>query len=239
MSGPCDWPVEDCPGGGEHGSCPDVSDAIRELADDLAGQLLWAWTDRRFGLCERTVRPCDDRQVRCGCGSRRASCGCTDVPELVLSGPVASVTAVWVDGELLDETAYRVDDWRWLVRTDGGVWPSCSNLLADPDEAGSFVVTYQAGYPVPPGTGLITALLACELALALCQDDSCRLPRRIQSMTRQGVTISFSDLDDGRTGLPEVDMWVSAQRRPPRRATVWSPDVVVPRQTTWAAGTSP
>ena len=128
----------------------------------------------------------------------------------------------------------------WLVRVDGGVWPRCSNLLADPTDVGSFVVTYQAGYPVPAGTGLITSLLACELALALCQADSCRLPRRVQSMTRQGVTISFSDLDDGRTGLPEVDMWVSAQRRPPRRATVWSPDVVVPRQTTWqAGGTSP
>lgn len=239
MNRPCEWPVEDCPGGAEHGTCPDVDGELRTLADELAAQMLWAWTDRRYGLCERTVRPCDDRSVRCGCGSRRVSCGCTDIPELVLPGPVASVLDVWVDGVLLDDTAYRVDDYRWLVRTDGDAWPHCSDLLADPADAGSFVVTYLYGSAPPPGTGLITALFACELAKALCQDDSCRLPRRISSMTRQGVTITFDDLDDGRTGLPEVDMWVSAQRRPARRSSVWTPDLAVPRRTTWQAATSP
>src|SRR3546814_4772015 len=49
--------------------------------------------------------------------------------------------------------------------------------------------------------------LANELAKAACNDKSCGLPQRVQSITRQGVTVavldSFDDIDTGHTRSEE------------------------------------
>src|SRR5688572_26741655 len=88
---------------------PDTDEALIEKWQAVSSEILWAASGRRYGLCEVTVRPC---LRRCGGGSglpapykdadgawRNLSacgcvedCSCTELCEVVLPGPVASVT---------------------------------------------------------------------------------------------------------------------------------------------------
>jgi hypothetical protein len=222
---PCGWVVADCD------ACSvEVTDEHKAIAVDL----LWRATYQRFGPCTITVRPCSDPSVVCGrCASACTSCGCRQLSEIVLPGPIHAITEVWVDGEVVDPTAYRVDDFAWLVRTEGGQWPRCGNLAAEPEEAGSFVITYELGLAPPPGAAETAAEVACELAQAYCNDKSCRLPKRIRQKTRQGVTVTFDDLAAGRFGIEVVDLWVDMINARRRRSRVYSPDLPTVRETTW------
>jgi hypothetical protein len=170
-------------------------------------------------------------------------CSCTYVPTVNLPGPVDSVTEVWIDGVQLDADAYRVDNHSKLIRVDGGDWPACQDMLSDPTVPGtdSFMVVFDQGVPVPAGGQIAAGILACEMAKAACRDNSCKLPQRLQSITRQGVTMtvldSFSDLyEHGATGLWLVDNWVASiigTEQHAARATVASPDYRnYPRRTT-------
>lgn len=231
-----------------------------DLLDDMldaASNLMYALTGRQWsGACTETVRPCSrythdsvgaDRRrlaessgVRllpsCGC-HRGDRCGCGTLPEIRFDVfPIVDVTQVRVDGAVVDPSAYRVDGWETLVRIDGQGWPCCQNLAADPaSEADTFDVTYSYGVAPPVEVVHAAAVLACEMALA-CQPEQagkCRLPRGLQTLTRQGVTedLILNDTLElfraGLTGLPEVDMVIAAHnpnglRRQP---AVLSPDV--------------
>lgn len=267
MAGTCEWPVawsscEDCwPAG--------IDEADRPLYEEMATNLLWEWTERRFGVCVETIRPCrrtcvggdtfrgrgphvdggspwtpvlvggEWLNVSCGsCGA--GACGCDETAALLLPGPVNAITEVLLDGVALDPAAYRVDDRRWLVRTDGGRWPTCQNMTADTTEEGTWSVTYERGTPVPLNGQVAAARLACELAKSVCGDSSCALPKRVQTVSRQGVTIalldSFDDVEKGRTGIWLIDSWVASVTMPPKRGgSVYSVDVPRSRErrTTW------
>lgn len=255
---PCQWPlITEC--------CSDAweaaTDAQRLFATSVATELVWRLSARRFGICDITVRPCKrscnqgvsawpppwgtsfvpvlsgGQWTNTTCGGCKSGCSCDELQEVVLPGPVDYVTEVRVDGAVLPATAYQVHDHRLLVRTDGGEWPSCQDLTAAPDEPGAFAVTYGQGIPVPPGGQYAAGIYACEL-LASCTGGTCRLPKRVQTVTRQGVTMAFLDpldfLDKGLTGIPEVDQWISAvnpdKLRSPSR--VYSPDSVPVRTVT-------
>jgi hypothetical protein len=146
---------------------------------------------------------------------------------------------VQIDGEVLDPSAYRVDNGRLLVRQDGGRWPTCQDMGAALGEDDTWGITYDKGYPVPAGGQIAAGLLANELAKAACNDRSCGLPQRVQTVTRQGVTIAvldaFDDIDEGHTGIWLIDSWVASVVRRPRRMRVLSPDRMPPRyrQQTW------
>lgn len=66
---PCSWPL---PEPIEDSVCPpcDALDALapeeQERFIDMAVGLLWSWTERKFGLCEITVRPCRAECVALG-----------------------------------------------------------------------------------------------------------------------------------------------------------------------------
>jgi hypothetical protein len=152
--------------------------------------------------------------MTCGCAGH---CTCTPAgpTSLSLPGPVQEVIEVRVDGAALDPSAYRVERKRWLIRVDGGVWPRCQNMLADPAaDPDTFEVTYTRGVPVPIGGQVAAGRLACELAMASCGDDACQLPERITTITRQGVTVGFADtyqdLKEGGTGIYAIDTWVAS-----------------------------
>lgn len=170
------------------------------------------------------------RWINIGCGQCGGRCSCVDgARALSLPWPIDSVDAVTIDGATLPEDAYRVDAQRLLVRTDGGTWPLTQNLDADVTEPDTFAVTYQRGTPVPAGGKIAAGVLAMELMKALCDDGSCQLPQRVQTVTRQGVTVamldSFEGLEDGRTGIWLVDSWVSSVTKPRRPAAVYSVDL--------------
>jgi hypothetical protein len=170
--------------------------------------------------------------LRCGRG-----CGSADklMKEIGLPGPIDSIVSVTVDGVVLDPSAYRVDNRVWLVRTDGEKWPTCQDLHATVDEPDTFEVVYVRGTPVPKGGQVAATILSCEMAKAALGRD-CDLPQRVQSVTREGVSIaildSFEGLESGRTGIWLVDSWVTSVTRSPRRTQVWSPDTRTARSTT-------
>jgi hypothetical protein len=137
-------------------------------------------------------------------------CGATCEVELPRT---VSITSVVIDGATVDASAYRVDNGYILVRTDGDCWPQCQNLDKDPGEGVTDVwtVTGVFGNPVPDEVLDGASILACEIGKAIA-GQPCRLPQRMQSLSRAGVSVQFPGvntyLDRGLTGLNEVDQLV-------------------------------
>lgn len=177
----------------------------------------------------------------CGCHRDRTRTGCHWLSELELPGfPVLSIVEVMLDGDLVTEDRYRVDDGRWLVYLAGDDvrrgWPCCQRMDRTTGEDETWEVTYTwGGTPdaqgVPGGTAAALSL-GKELLLAGRGGKGCRLPTRVQNVTRQGV--SWVLLDDlsmfsrGQTGLPEVDLWLSSLTlgRARRRSAIIDPHAV-------------
>lgn len=234
--GPCaNWPI--------HWTCTlTAEDApVTGYAVSMASRVLWSLSGRRFGACTTTIRPCRkdcydnwpwgwtewDRSVLgtsvwsdyrywfpLSCGSCISGCACSEVSEAVLPSPVSQIVEVKVDGTPLVTGAYRVDNNRLLVRTDGLKWPLCNDLSVDDTEAGTWSVTASYGEDIPEGAALAMGELACEIVKAGRGID-CRLPPGVTQLVRQGVTIQYPDigqlLKDGRTGLYLVDMFLAAE----------------------------
>lgn len=163
-----------------------------------------------------------------GCGACGAYCSCDALASIVLPGPVYEVDEVTIDGDTLDPSAYRVDGRSRLVREDGGRWPAVQRLDRPAGDPDTWTVTYRRGRPVPEQGQVAAGVLACEMAKAVRGDGDCALPQRLQTVTREGVTVgivdSFEDLADGRTGVWVVDAFIAAATRPRRRPSVMSPD---------------
>lgn len=167
--------------------------------------------------------------ITCGCLTG-CSCSPDGARSLALPGPITEIVSVMIDGALLDPSAYRVDHARLLVRQDGGEWPACQDMSVGGDQPGSFVVKYKSGVAVPVGGQIAAGRLACELALAACKDSSCALPKRLQSITREGVTVGIALTGQNwyDTGIWSIDTWINAVvKRPRGYASVRSVDVPV------------
>lgn len=245
-----EWEVEPDPETDEPG-VPLYSAHDKARAIALAGQTLRMLTGYRVGGCPITVRPCVTAPAEptwrtypvtgvadlgswrpLGCGCSRSSCGCTGATEVTL-GTVGSVVLVMVDGMILDPSAYRLEGRGVLVRTDGDVWPLRQDLSLPDTEPGTWSVTYVPGAPVDGLGAAMAGVLAGEYVRA-CVDGDCRLPTGVQTVVRQGVTLTLGvgAFPDGKTGLREVDAWI--ERWNPHALTgpsmVMSPDVRRPRR---------
>ena len=140
---------------------------------------------------------------------------------------VVSVQMVAVDE--MPFAAWRLDG-AWLSRTDGCGWSVCRDLTA---------VYYTYGVDPPKAGRLACVELAVELGRSASDDPDqpCRLPQRVQSVTRQGITFEtiddFEFLDQGLTGIYSIDIWLKAINPFGRKAqaTVWSPDILRSRST--------
>ncbi len=148
------------------------------------------------------------------------------------SSPVVSVDTVTVGGTALASSAYRCDPAGLLERTDGNAWPLDGSLL----------VTFTHGIAPPQGGKDACVSLAVELAkLAGGGGGSSRLANVFTSVVREGTTItpvsgvSLRDaLTGSLTGLPEVDVWLTAVNptKARRRPSAWSPDFARTRRVT-------
>lgn len=265
-SGPCNWPDVGlqlcCPDWNTY------SDALQAQASDYAKLVLWAATGRQYGLCELTVRPCgrfcencdwggwqydgtggwmpyvwagEWRNCWCGSSGPGGCCTCSPDCQVYLPGPVASLVSVQVDGASLNVTGggIFVLDQQWLVRSDTtACWPQCADQNLAPGDVNAFEVTYLRGIPVPDALANAYSLLSCEYAKA-CLGLPCRLPGRVSSISRQGLTVSMVDVEQllqhNLTGIWEIDMVVSSLN--PNglkgRTRFFSPDLQEPRQVTW------
>lgn len=257
--GPCDWEIPDPLCCSETWDSLDPS--VQDAAHDYAALVLWAATGRQFGLCEVTVRPCGMKRCDDGLGEFwgwnwgggtwtpyifngawfncvcPGTCCCEPRCQVRLAGIVDSVTEVVIDGVIIPDDAYRVDDNHWLVRTDGECWPTCADLNTDaPDEI--FTVTYDRGIPVPPSLLMAASMLACEWGKACVGDGDCRLGNRVTSLARNGVTIDMVSpgelLDQGMTGIFEIDLVVRSlnPNGKKERPRIKAPELNWPRQVT-------
>lgn len=240
-----------------------ASTALKTRAQEYATLVLWAHTGRRFGACPVTVRPCAG--YNCGsyetfgvwwdggngssgyypyiwdgawrnCGGCPGPCSCEPASQVWLPGPVAGISEVRVNNTVVPTSAFRVDDGAWLVRTDGGVWPTTQtmgNPASSTDD--TFIVTYLRGEAVPAGGAAAAGTLACEYIKA-CTNQPCRLPARVTSVSRQGVTVSAEQTTkDSLSGVVEVDAWIRAVNpfALKSRPRAYNPDLPAPRVATW------
>lgn len=233
----CSWPVDrSCLPVAE----TDIDAQQQTDAEDLAVSVLWALSGRQFGVCPVIARPCRQpcggtldyaslpygvpygapwfpvwdgtnwRNISCGCGPK-CSWIAPNVVHLVSSGqPVQSVVEVVLAGEVLDDASYTLEG--DLLYRIGADWPT-QDLTQPLDRPGTWSVTYTRGNPPPSGTAKLVGLLAKEF-LAACSGGKCRLPRRVKSVTRQGVSYDMVDptdiYKDGKTGISEIDLWLAA-----------------------------
>lgn len=220
FTGPADGPCEPFTTWAEITACgavPDIDETAQDLAVEVASETVWGLLGERYtGACERTAMPC--WQGRCatwigpgwvgpgwvgsseGCGS--CSCGFRSRLDLGVL-PVWGVTAVIIDDVELDNAdglAYRLEDWRYLVRTDGSSWPRCQD---------SWTVQYTYGTPIPARARRAASLLGLEFAKQ-CAGLECGLDVRTESYSREGLTVRLSAPNDliakGYTGIPTIDL---------------------------------
>lgn len=207
--------------------CDDLDPLL--LADwlEVSSSILFELTGRRWpGECTEVVYP-TGRECMEWLGHHH---GLPHAPKrrgLRLPGyPVVEIEEVKIDGVAVDPDRYRVDDSRWLVYIppvpyvsgDRQNWPNVNNERLALDSEGTWSVEYVYGTLPPPGGREAAAALGCQLALSCSPAGAgeCRLPTRISSITRQGITMAVLDpltlFADGMVGLPEVDIWLQAQR---------------------------
>lgn len=214
----------------------DRCSALQDVDIDLeeyvavASELLAQLTGGRFGIWTETVMPasrnywCEPSPYR-----RRINVGGVSRPALRLGYfPIRSVLEVKIGGITLPNSAVAVVDHDWVVRTDDGDWPKDNSNW-----------TIKFTYGEEPDAAAIAAAdaLVCELALACVNPSKCSLPKNVTQVTRQGLTAVLADpfamLDNGRTGVYEVDLLLMAypQVSP---AQVYIPGVEPPsRRVTW------
>jgi hypothetical protein len=209
-----------------------VDTDVAAAAWALAEQLLWALSGYRVGVCtyREAFRPANSGW--CGFPYKDAHGNWRNYGQigglccrvLLTHRPIESIVSVTDGGVVLDPAAYALED-SWLRRRDGVCW-TATFPCDDPD----LIVVYQAGVPFPAGTGLAVGEVACEYLAAL-QGQTCRLPSRATSITRQGVTVTLDSAADfvkaRRIGLPITDTWLeTVVGSGPRVASrVYSPDL--------------
>lgn len=211
ISGPCQ------PWDPLWGSCtiPTASPCATGDAVAMATEVMWQATGQQFGLCTITIRPCRKEcstgwmgyrwydawprswyadivsgWIPLTCGTCRTGCSCKQLSEALLPAPVYDVTEVKLDGQVMDPGGYRVDDNRFLVRVDGGLWPVCQDMTQPDTAVGTWSVTCRVGEDVPVLGRQAVGELACEM-LKACAGEDCLLPANVTSLIRQGVSVQY------------------------------------------------
>lgn len=121
--------------------------------------------------------------------------------------PVREVFSVFADGVEVPRDSFTIRNRAYLVRNGrNSFWDFCTTH--------EFTVNYEYGAN-PPVAGVEAAIeLGNEYLLAFDGDDRCRLPEKITSVTRQGLTIRVSEtqdyLDNGKVGINSIDQFIKA-----------------------------
>lgn len=146
-------------------------------------------------------------------------------------GPTGPYFLTETDGTIdIGSTVGFTLEFLCAVPANSQCWPECNDLTKNDDQPGTWSVTVTYGRPVPELVLLAAAQFACELIKG-CMGKDCKLPQRVSSISRQGVSVSFLDpmsfLSEGLTGLYLVDLAARTYNpnRLQRRPVVYSPDV--------------
>jgi hypothetical protein len=122
-------------------------------------------------------------------------------------------------GQILDPSSYYLVDHSTIQVKAGTPWTPCNTEI-----------TYAYGIPVPTAGKMAARKLAIEFARLWSGDESCELPQRVTSVTRQGVSYTILDnqefIEELRTGLYEIDLFLKTVNpdNARRKSKVFSPD---------------
>ena len=124
-----------------------------------------------------------------------------------------------INGNLIDPKYYYLADHSTIYGVPNTNW-----------NPANIEVTYTYGTP-PPTMGRAAArLFAIELVKYYEGDETCSLPQRVTSVSRQGVNYTILDqqsfIDEGKTGIYIVDLFLKTANpdKAKARARVFSPD---------------
>jgi hypothetical protein len=231
---------------------PDQTACDPEHAEDaiaIASNVLYVLSGRKYAGLRRVI----EEYVGDGCGGQTIRVSATHTVgiggsssydttfgprRLWLRGrPVWAVYSIErIDsGDLVEPGHYAVFDHRGIEATGCGCecWDICCGLRVD----------YAYGMP-PPAAGIwAVKALAEQICLSMSGSSDCRLPERVTSVSRQGVSYSILDpqdfLDKGRTGIYAVDLFleISNPDRARLPARVFNPDWPRGRRQTGPVGT--
>lgn len=190
---------------------PDASPEQLEAAAVEATWVLWSLTGERFHGDQCWV---DDYKLRRGFGCR------IELTHWPL-GTVASVSRVDLCSDEVGVTGIGDELSSWCALPSGIVKICCSDNTFGSSTyfcqcSGTNVirVRYNVRNNLPPGADRAVFNLATQYLKALLGDPGCKLPDRITTITRQGASWTVLDpqefLTQGRTGLAQVDHWLSA-----------------------------
>jgi hypothetical protein len=239
-------------------------EAEQDAACDLATTVLFGLSGRRWaGRAERTIEvratgtPWWWRDASLGLAWDQITAGPGGTPALpYLAGgevwntpggevrvlrlpdyPVRAVTAVTVGGIPVDPDGYWLTGSRFLERHRGYGWDLCAG-------GRHLTVSYEYGAEPPAAGRAAAARLAVELAKAAAGVQSA-LPGYLTQRVRQGETLTYVGadtlFDKGRTGLTDVDLWLTTVNPAGlrRRSRSWSPDTDPRYRTTETGGPPP
>ena len=143
-------------------------------------------------------------------------------------GPVSEIIAIRNRlGEVLDPSLYYLVDHSTVQISAGAAWTPCNTEI-----------TYKYGMAPPVAGKMAARTLAIEFAKLFANDETCALPQRLTSISRQGVNYTILDSQDfiqeGRTGLYAVDLFLKSANpdNARRRSRVFSPDTPKARRYT-------
>lgn len=159
------------------------------------------------------------------------TCACSTVPMVSLPADMPdeqlAIVGVTIDGEPF--TDWRLDPGRDLVRTDGKRWPCCQDLTKPSTEPSTFAVTVVVGEALYEMARMANTELACELYLGIGDPSQCRIPTKVRTVQRQGVTYSTVETSslakDGMLGLRLTDIFLSEFGKRRKTMNIVSPDV--------------
>jgi len=213
---------------------PTITPEQQQMIETTAVSVLWALSGRQFGTEVLTVRPVMPRPARPTNRLARPRIWVTGINDyravIDLPGPIEEITEVMQDGDVVDPDAYQVHKGRYLVRTDGKVWPVHQSITTPITGKNTFQVSYVRGRYWPDAAAIAAGLLCCELARAHLRDPDCQLPDNVRSIVREGISIDFSSPNEffpnGMTGIPDVDLWLASVNPDGLTQTsrVWTPD---------------
>jgi len=195
--------------------CETIVRPCGRWCESNGGSYGWFWS---YGTWQPFIL--DGLWRNCWCGTGPGCQSCDPNCQIWLPGPVSEVTEVSISGSPVVTGSYRLDAtdgaW-WLVRQEvDGVndcWPESQDMNRALGEEDTWSVTYTKGIPVPAVLNDAAGILQVEWARA-CTGGVCRLPSRVQNLTRQGISLSTVNidtlLDRGLTGITEVDQVIAS-----------------------------
>ena len=135
-----------------------------------------------------------------------------------------------LDGNIIDPDKYYLSDHSTILGVPGSGW--------SPSQV---EVTYTYGTPPPTAGRAAARVLATELVKLYEDDDTCALPQRVTSISRQGVSYTLLDnqdfIDELKTGIYAIDLFLKTANpdKARARARVFSPDQPRARRITGAS----